>query len=189
MKKIFCKNDFSSLKVLNLEEYYKSPPIRGRYGGLFGNEPQTKIFISHKHNDIEEIKGVIGFLEKTYNVRCYIDELDEDMPENTNKETATRIKNKICACDKFVLLATNGAILSRWCNWELGFSDSAKGKNNIAIIHMSTQDDQYNGNEYYGLYPYITFCKKDNGKSDYYVIDNDTNKDEKLEIWLRRSSK
>lgn len=189
MKKIFKKDYFSDFKIFDISECRKEFPLcrRSRYGELFNSDSKINVFISHKHNDIEEVKGVIGFLEKTYNVQCYIDELDDDMPDNTNKETAVRIKNKIQMCDKYILIATNGAILSRWCNWELGFSDAVKRKCNIAIIHMGMQDD-YKGNEYYELYPYIAFCEKDSNhdECDYYVIDNDTNEAEKLEIWFRK---
>lgn len=53
------------------------------------------------------------------------------MPKVTSAETATRIKDRISRCDKFILLATNGAIDSKWCNWELGFGDA---KNIISIL-------------------------------------------------------
>lgn len=155
---------------------------------MFSDKVNINVFISHKHEDVNELMGVIGFLEKRYNVNCYIDELDEDMPDKTNKETAARIKNKIQGCDKYILIATDGAISSRWCNWELGFCDAVKNKCDIAIIHMSTRVDDYNGNEYFELYPYIAFCEKDDfhDKSDYYVIDNDTKDAEELEKWLRK---
>lgn len=29
---------------------------------------------------------------------------------------------------RFILLATDGAVESKWCNWKLGFADEIKGK-------------------------------------------------------------
>ena len=43
-----------------------------------------------------------------------------------------KLKEKIEIADKFILLATEKAINSKWCNWELGLGDAAKYmKNNI----------------------------------------------------------
>ena len=34
---------------------------------------ETTVFISHKHDDLNDLKGVLGFLEHTYKVKVYID--------------------------------------------------------------------------------------------------------------------
>lgn len=46
------------------------------------------------------------------------------MPQVTSGETAIRIKDRIDKCDKFILLATDKAVESKWCNWELGYGDA-----------------------------------------------------------------
>lgn len=84
------------------------------------------VFVSHKHDDLEELKGVIGFLEAKYNIKAYIDSRDGSMPSKTSGETASQIKERIIQCEKFILLATDAAIESKWCNWELGFGDAQK---------------------------------------------------------------
>ena len=56
------------------------------------------------------------------------------MPNQTSGETALRIKEIIKRCNKFVLLATDNAIESYWCNWELGIGDTYKYIKNIAIL-------------------------------------------------------
>lgn len=48
------------------------------------------------------------------------------MPQVTSGETAIRIKDRIDKCDKFILLATDKAVESKWCNWELGYGDAKK---------------------------------------------------------------
>lgn len=56
------------------------------------------------------------------------------MPARTCGRTAENIKEKIKKYDKFILVATEGAIASKWCNWELGFGDAQKfayGKNSL----------------------------------------------------------
>lgn len=136
---------------------------------LVHDSMKVSVFISHKHDDLPELKGLIGFLEKEYNCLCYIDSDDNNMPFVTNGETATRIKNKIINSKKFILLATPGAIQSKWCNWELGFGDAKKlSSNNIALIFINSTDSYGYGNEYMQNYPYIVYRtsndKYSNGK-------------------------
>jgi len=85
--------------------------------------------MSDKHDELEDLKGLIGFLESNYNVKAYIDSRDPSLPRITSAATAQTIKQRIEKCDRFILLATNGAIESKWCNWELGFGDAKKYKN------------------------------------------------------------
>lgn len=123
----------------------------------YTNKPT--VFLSHKHDDLEDLKGVMGLLEK-YGAKIYIDSMDNKMPKETSGDTAKRIKEVIKFCRKFVLLATDKAIESYWCNWELGFGDTHKYINNIAILSMKekgTYDWKYAGNEYLQIYPSIEY--------------------------------
>ena len=117
------------------------------------------VFLSHKHDEITVLENVICML-KNLKVEIYVDWLDDGMPKETCGETARRIKKKIKECKKFILLATEGAISSKWCNWELGFGDAHKYWNNIAILPITEKnDDTFSGSEYLQIYPVI--------KSDY----------------------
>lgn len=89
----------------------------------------TTVFISHKHEDLDEIKGLVTCLEGYYNVIPYIDSMDKRMPQVTCRETAERIKTVINYSEKFILLATNKALSSKWCNWEVGIADKSKYQN------------------------------------------------------------
>lgn len=100
-------------------------------------------------------------MEKNYDVKVYIDSQDKAMPKVTSGETAKRIKEKIEKCERFILLATEGAIESKWCNWELGYGDAKKFKTNcIALFPMKERgmsDSAYKGNEYMEIYPHIVY--------------------------------
>tara|TARA_R110000850_G_scaffold218852_3_gene344456 strand:+ start:48886 stop:49410 length:525 start_codon:yes stop_codon:yes gene_type:complete len=115
---------------------------------------KTKIFLSHKHDEKEYLEGAISFL-KSYGVDIYVDWLDEGMPKTTSGKTADRIKEKIRDNHKFILLATEGAINSKWCNWELGLGDAAKYINHIAILPVKKEYSDFSGSEYLEIYPYI----------------------------------
>lgn len=131
-----------------------------RYSGNSLNK--ITVFLSHKHEEIEVLENVIGML-KQLGVDVYIDWLDEGMPKTTCGETAQRIKQKIKECKKFILLATEGAIASKWCNWELGFGDAHRYIDNIAIMPITEKRrESFSGSEYLQIYPVI--------KSDYEYI-------------------
>jgi hypothetical protein len=42
------------------------------------------VFLSHKHSDLEDLKGFIGYMERYYSVDCYIDADDPGMAEKTS---------------------------------------------------------------------------------------------------------
>lgn len=157
MKKIFEQGEFSNYKVRNIEKS-AGPILESVY--KFAEAVKT-VFISHKHDDLDDLEDVIGFLEKEYKIKAYIDSQDSSMPKTTSGVTATRIKDRIRKCDKFILLATNGAIDSKWCNWELGYGDAQKFESkNIALFPMKAKGEinsSYKGNEYMSIYPYIVY--------------------------------
>lgn len=112
------------------------------------------IFLSHKHEEKDKLEGAIAFL-KNFGIEIYVDWLDEAMPKTTSGETAERLKTKIRQNDKFILLATEAAIESKWCNWELGLGDAAKFQENIALLPVEKDSKDFSGSEYLQIYPYI----------------------------------
>lgn len=150
MRSVFEQGEFSAYSNIRLDGsrgmIYKSSQYKPR---------RTTVFISHKHDDLEDLKGIIGMLESEFGVEVYIDSRDPSMPQVTSAETGENIKKRIRQCDKFILLATNGAIESKWCNWELGYGDAIKYKDHIALFQMAPKHGTYIGSEYMALYPYI----------------------------------
>lgn len=144
---------------------------------------EISIFLSHKHDEKEIIQEVITLLNKL-GVDVYVDWLDYEMPKNTNGYTAKRIKEKIRKNDKFILLATEAAISSKWCNWELGYGDACKYHKNIAIMPITEKEgSQFSGSEYLQIYPIIT--SKYLYYSGTYFVEY---QDEKISLqdWLRQ---
>lgn len=168
MKEIFDRGHFQGYRI---EERYFST-VEGRSTLLLeGRETtgKTKVFLSHKHDDLEDLKGLIGFLEHDCNVVVYIDSMDKEMPSKTCGKTAMRIKQIIQSCDKFVLLATDLAVESKWCNWELGYGDAHKFRDHIAIFPVKDKgvsEDDYKGHEYMSIYPLILYY---DGTEKYYT--------------------
>lgn len=125
------------------------------------------VFLSHKHNEKDILRNAVSLLRKL-GVTVYLDWEDNEMPPETCGETAEKIKRKIIENQKFILLATNDAINSRWCTWELGFGDSHKYHKDMAIMPITEDDGDWIGMEYLQIYPII---KTDNQtiKGNYYV--------------------
>lgn len=155
MRTIFEQGSFHAYSQVRLDESMSPVIEHSQYG-----KRAITVFISHKHDDLEDLKGVLGFLTHNYGVSVYIDSQDPTMPKVTSAQTALNIKNRIKACNKFILLATNNAIDSKWCNWELGYGDAHKYKDNIALFPMKPKgsfDSSYKGSEYMSIYPYICY--------------------------------
>lgn len=155
---------------------------------------KTKVFLSHKHDELESLEGAISFL-KNFGVDIYVDWQDEGMPKSTSGYTASRIKQKIKANHKFILIATEGAINSKWCNWELGLGDAEKYIENIAILPVKKDYTNFSGSEYLEIYPYIfiinnyQFFKGEYRTQGTYVVYpsvNGNDKVSKLKEWLQK---
>ena len=198
MKQIFESGEFRSYK-LNESELLNKRAGTKLFSVVGKISDKTTVFISHKHDDLDDIKDIVGFLDSQYNIEVYIDSKDPSMPKETSGETATRIKKIIDKCDRFILLATDGAIESKWCNWELGYGDAKKYRDKIALFPFKpkgTHDWNYKGNEYMQIYPFISRYdgteKYRNGefvKKGYYVVYDDKNEGRTitpLERWLKR---
>ena len=159
MKKIFERGSFSNYRITDSQLSEARAETRSfSEGGRISS--QRTIFLSHKHSDLEDLKDIIGFLRQQYKVDVYIDSMDANMPKKTSGETALRIKNIIQKSDRFILLATDAAIESKWCNWELGFGDALKYRDKIALFPIKeagSYDFQYKGNEYMQIYPFIAY--------------------------------
>lgn len=149
---------------------------------LCSTQNKVTVFLSHKHSETEILQDVISLL-KNCGVDVYVDWMDEGMPQKTSGETAHKLKQKIDSCRKFIFLGTEGAIASKWCNWELGQGDAKKYPSNIAIMPIADQSGSYTGSEYLQIYPVIK-TEYNYSAGDYWVEWNNTKIT--LKDWLRR---
>ena len=190
---IFERGHFQSKKI-NESRIKDSLNETKMFSSRSAYSSKPTVFLSHKHDDLDDARGVIGELE-SIGAKVYIDSMDNKMPEQTSGETALRIKEVIKFCNKFILLATDRAIESYWCNWELGIGDVYKFSRHIAILPMKekgTYDFNYKGNEYLQIYPQITYyeaftnIKGHYFKSVYYISNPFDNYITELGEWLKQ---
>lgn len=116
-----------------------------------------RVFLSHKHTDEKQLFAVKRLLEQI-GAKPYVDWMDRSLPKTTSAVTASKIKGKIEKCNKFIFIATNAALDSPWCNWEIGYADAYKyNTDKIALFAVSKNNEQWKGNEYMQLYPVIEY--------------------------------
>jgi hypothetical protein len=154
----------NSRMILNSNRNFSEAVIKD-HDSLIKSSAKSSVFLSHKHSDGTSVKQMRTLLY-SLGADVYIDWLDPDMPEETKGETAIKIKVKINQNDKFILLATENAIESKWCNWELGYGDAHKyPKNKIALFPLREDNSSWKGNEYMEIYHIIEY-EDGNGKYD-----------------------
>jgi hypothetical protein len=143
----------------------------------------TTIFLSHSHADLVDgtVDRALVFLRRM-GVRMYIDTHDTSMPPLTNALTAKKIKDAIVGNRKFILLATDRAIGSKWCNWELGYGDAKRYIDNIALLPLAENYSNYTGVEYLSIYPRIEEVSE-GFRNNYYVFYPDGSK-KTITDWL-----
>jgi hypothetical protein len=145
----------------------------------------TSIFLSHSHHDKDIVEQAKIFFENL-GISIYVDWADETLPEKPDSATAIKIKHQIISVnDKFVLLATNNAVASKWCNWELGVADPFKlPTKQIIIFPLADNSGNWTGNEYLKIYPRLE--RGSLNANEYYVWYPDDTL-EPLSEWLKRN--
>lgn len=117
----------------------------------------STIFLSHKHDE-KTLLYKVKTLFENLGMSVYVDWMNSNMQHPTNVDTANEIRAQIRKQNKFILIASDAAISSPWCNWELGQGDAMKSVDDrIAILPIADNHGVWNHNEYLQIYPYIVY--------------------------------
>lgn len=130
------------------------------------------IFLSHAFDDKELILGVALTLEDLgYTV--YLDWRDDPSLDrkNVNQGTALKLRERMWNSKCLFFATTENTSNSKWMPWELGFKDGHNNRSAILPL-QATRPDDYKGQEYLGVYPYITQQQSNNHEE---------------KLWVRRS--
>jgi len=115
------------------------------------------VFLSHAYEDKELISGAAAAIEDLgYNV--YLDWRDDPQLDRSKVTAATaeRLRSRLRTSRSLFYSTTAQSSSSKWMPWELGFQDGANSRAAILPVSSSGQGDDYKGQEYLGIYPYIT---------------------------------
>lgn len=130
------------------------------------------IFLSHAFDDKELVLGVALTLEDL-GYTIYLDWRDDPALDrkNVNSATALKLRERMRKSKCLFFATTANTSTSKWMPWELGFKDGQNSRSAVLPIQDARPDD-FKGQEYLGIYPYITQQRSES-------------KQEKL--WVRRS--
>lgn len=119
------------------------------------------VFISHSSHDMEFVRKLILFLKNSKGVEnAYVDWLDPAMEHVTDAQTAVDLKSKIKDARKVIYVVTTESLRSAWCSWEIGYSDCAKGVNDVAILAVKPNNGRWTKREFLQQYPWIYYDLK-----------------------------
>jgi hypothetical protein len=126
------------------------------------------IFLCHSFKDANIILGLTQTLEDMgYSI--YIDhQIDPQMNrQHVTSETAETLRNRMRHSKALFYVTSDNSYQSLWMPWELGYFDGFKGT--VAILPLTNEfrsnSNEYIGQEYLGIYPYITHDKAESDLS------------------------
>ena len=116
------------------------------------------IFLSHSYADKEYITELKRILEG-YGYSVYVDWITDGKTlsrDDVSKDTAEIIRKRMKQSKSMIFATSSNSPSSKWMPWELGCFDGLKNSK-IAILPITeNSDDNFKGQEYLALYPYIT---------------------------------
>lgn len=141
-----------------LNDSQQAASILKKHASAFSKEKTYDIFLSHSYMDAQAILGLKMKIEEMgYSI--YVDWIEDRQLDRTQvtKETAKVLKERMRNCRSLLFATSNNTSNSVWMPWELGYFDGIKGKVAILpILDTSQTTDKYEGQEYLGLYPYVS---------------------------------
>ena len=144
---LFSKAELSRVQILETATFKKS-----------AEEQTFDIFLAHSYSD----KKFIGQLKQTVEdmgFSAYVDWInDQELNRSrVTKETAALLRKRLQRSSCLFFVTSVNSSESIWMPWELGYFDAYRQR--VAILPLTEEpsySDAYNGQEYLGLYPYVT---------------------------------
>lgn len=155
---LFTKDEIRKIKSEYCVFHENAKSILKKASLLFSEDKIYDIFISHSYIDADQILGVKTIIEKM-DFSTYVDWIEDKElnREKVDKRTAEIIRKRMKYCRSLFFVTSENSPNSKWMPWELGYFDGLKGK--VAILPISQSSsitNEYKGQEYLGLYPYVT---------------------------------
>ena len=143
------------------------------------------VFLSHSYKDKKAVLGLADELSEKYNLKIYIDWIEDSELDRTqvNEKTAQTIKERMRNCKCLLYATSENSSLSKWMPWETGLMDGLNGRVAICPL-MGGSDSNFKGQEYLALYPFLSYDKSQKTKKDTLWI-NKGNKYVNFVDWLK----
>jgi len=136
------------------------------------------IFLSHSYSDRKGAIGLQNILENDFGYSVYIDwVIDRNLDRNNvSSLTAKTIKERMKKCRCLFYITSTNSSTSKWMPWETGLMDGLKNRVAICPFSPNSNTNNFFGQEYLGIYPYVTIDKSTTSTNDllWIRIDEDT---------------
>lgn len=145
---------------------------------------QFDIFLSHSISDQELILGIWYSLEDL-GYKVYVDWINDPLlsRDSVSKKTADALRLRMSQSKCLFFATSANSSTSKWMPWELGFMDGHNRR--AAILPVSnTTANTYSGQEYLGIYPYVTQDKAEGESKDSLWINASISSYVKFDLWL-----
>lgn len=145
---------------------------------------QFDIFLSHSLSDQKLILGIWLSLEDM-GFKVYVDWIHDRhlSRDSVTKETAHVLRQRMLSSKSLFFATTTNSSGSKWMPWELGFKDGHNRKS--AILPISQTDGaSYTGQEYLGIYPYVSKEPMKGGTEDKLWINNSRTRYVLFDRWV-----
>ena len=123
------------------------------------------IFLSHSFDDADAIYGVKRMIE-ALNLRVYVDWIDDPTLDRgkVTVKTAAVLRERMKACSSLVYAHSPNSSNSVWMPWELGYFDGIKPQQVWVLPLVTSDDSEFKGQEYLGLYPPVEKLSSPGGR-------------------------
>ena len=132
------------------------------------------IFLSHSYDDRKYIRKLKEYIEKNFDIKCYVDWITEPTAldrNNVTRNSAELLRKRMRQSKSLIFCTSDNSPDSRWMPWELGYFDGYKGY--VAILPIVDEGKNFDGQEYLSLYPYIDLAPLgDSGVTKMWVNEN-----------------
>lgn len=143
------------------------------------------VFLSHSYTDMELVLGIAEVL-RSFGIGAYIDWIQDRRLDRSKvtAETARVLRSRMVQCNSLIFVATSNSKVSKWMPWELGYFDALRERVAVFPIEAGPGVRSYTGQEYLGLYPYIS-KEKSTDENDTLWVNESTEIYVNLKSWLR----
>lgn len=158
-------------QVAHKSVYDAERELRQSASRSFKSRESYDIFLSHRFLDAREVLALKLILEG-FGFKVFVDWVESPQLDRAQvtKETAAYLRDAMTRSASLLYAASENTSGSKWMPWELGYSDGLHGR--IAIVPVRDQEtlsEGFTGQEYLGLYPYVTVTKSDSGREVIWV--------------------
>lgn len=144
------------------------------------------VFLSHRYYDADQILALKSLIED-FGFSVFVDWIEIPGLDRgkVTKEAADYLRTAMDKSASLLYAVSDNSSDSKWMPWELGYSDALHGR--VAVIPITDQEtatESYRGQEYLGLYPYLTLETDTSGQEKFWINETASTYTT-LEAWLK----